>query len=372
MPALPESLAGRAGAALGQLEAAAAVVGRELSGASSHLTKRINIPYNNTSPPGLIEANTVDPWNKSGKYAMSMVYFGVILLCFSSCLRFYHLFTDKVRAALHSEEVLKSSTTTSPDSDYEMSVLYTDKSTNKFFPRTGELPQPPPVQSSVSSFGPFNNLIALFRFLFYHPLPQINIKKGWRPIVFPSLGVVCVMSAALVFTILYTFIPQPLFWDSISYGSPPMAIRSGMLAISLMPWIVALSMKANFVSLLTGIGHERLNVLHRWGAYLMLILSVIHAVPFWITPVWEDGAFSLYSALVKGPHFYPYGTGINYTHFCTRTYSDHAFRNCCTRTSRILMHPFSSTAAGVDVRAIRCGPCSSIHRLSGNAILALQ
>ncbi|KAH7065032.1 ferric reductase NAD binding domain-containing protein [Macrophomina phaseolina] len=310
MPALPEFIAGRASAALEQLEAAAAVVGRDLPGTASQLTKRINIPYNSTSPPGLIEANTVDPWNKSGKYALGMVYFCIILLVLSSCLRFYHLFTDKVRAALHQEEVLKSSTTTSPDSDYEMSVLYTDKSTNKFFPRTGELPQSPPVQSSVSSFAPLNNLIALFRFLFYHPLPQINIKKGWRPIVFPSLGVVCVMSAALVFTILYTFIPQPLFWESISYGSPPMAVRSGMLAVSLMPWIIALSMKANFISILTGIGHERLNVLHRWGAYLMLILSIIHAIPFWVTPVWDDGALSLYSALIKGPHFYPYGTGI--------------------------------------------------------------
>lgn len=283
MPALPEILAGEPGAALEQLEAAAALVGRDLSEAASRLAKRINIPYNSTSPPGLIEANTRDPWNKSGKYALGMVYFCVILLFISSLLRFYHLFTDRVRTALHQEE---------------------------FFPRTGELPERPQVQSSVSSIAPLNNLIALFRFAFYHPLPQINIKKGWRPIVFPSLGVVCVLSAALVFTILYTFLPQPLFWGSITYGSPPMAIRSGMLAVSLMPWIIAMSMKANFVSLLTGIGHERLNVLHRWGAYLMLILSIIHTVPFYITPVWDDGALPLYQALLKSQNFYPYGTGI--------------------------------------------------------------
>lgn len=305
MPALPDFFAGASGAPLERLGAAAAIIGRDLS----HLSKRINIPYNDTSPAGLIEANTRDPWNQSGKYALGMVYFCIILLFFSSLLRFYHVFTDRVRTALHQEEVLKSSTTTSPDSDYELSVLYTDKSTNKFFPRTGELPQTPQVQSSVSSFAPLNNLIALVRFVFYHPLPQINYKKGWKPIVFPSLGVVCVLSAAVVFTILYTFIPQPLFWGSISYGSPPMAIRSGMLAVSLMPWIIALSMKANFISFMTGIGHERLNVLHRWGAYLMLVLSIIHTVPFYITPVWEDGALDLYKALLKSQHFYPYGTG---------------------------------------------------------------
>lgn len=368
MPALPDFVRRVPGAALEQL---GAFVGRGTPGSASELAKRINIPYNSTSPAGLIEANTVDPWNDSGKYALSMVYFCVILLFISSSLRFYHFFTDRVRAGLHQEEVLKSSNTASPDSDYEMSVLYTDKSTNKFFPRTGELPQPPKVQSSVSSFAPLNNLIALFRFIFYHPLPQINIKKGWRPIVFPSLGVVCVLAAAFVFTILYTFIPQPLFWESIQYGSPPMAIRSGMLAVSLMPWIIALSMKANFVSLLTGIGHERLNVLHRWGAYLMLILSIIHTVPFYITPVWEDGAFPLYQALVKGENFYPYGTG-NDPEFPPSFKALTHCRNCFACASGLFVYPLTSSTEKLDVRALCCCPRSSVYGLLRDAVLALQ
>lgn len=317
MPALPELLARGADEAIERIAPAVLTAEREVSEIISSLAKRINIPYNSSSPPGLIAANTVDPWNKSGKYALGWVYFCVILLVLSSLIHFYHLFTDRIRTALYQEEVLKSSQTSSPDTDYELSVLHTDKSTNKFFPRTGPLPEPPKTQSSVSSFGPLNNTIALFRFLFYHPLPIIRLKKGWSPIVFPSLGATLIVLAALIFSILYCFLPQPLFWQSIAFGSPPLAIRAGMIAVSMVPWIIALSMKANIISFLTGIGHERLNVLHRWGGYICLILAIIHTVPFYITPIWDQGGLAVYKSLLNTQGFYAYGTG----EFITRNFA---------------------------------------------------
>lgn len=293
-----------------QLESALALAEREVTEALSTLVRRVNIPSNSSSPPGLIEANTRDPWSKSGKYALAYVYFCVPLLVFAGILRYYHLFTDKIRTAMYQEEVLKSSATSSPDTDYELSVLYTDKSTMKFFPRDGPLPNTSKAQSSVSSVGPINNCVAFFRFIFYRPLRQIQIKKGWRPLVFPSAAVCLIVLAAIAVGICYSFIPQPLFWESIAYGSPPLAVRSGMMAVALMPWIVGLAMKANIITLITGIGHERLNVLHRWGAYLCLILSIIHTVPYYVTPVWDDGGRRVFEALFKQEGFYAYGTGV--------------------------------------------------------------
>ena len=167
MPAISETVARRAGLAWEQLEATGSLVPRGILDTATTLVRRINVPFNETSPPGLIEANTRDPWNKSGKYALAYVYLCIPLLVIAGLLRYYHLFTDKIRTAMFQEEVLKSSTTSSPATDYEMSVLYTDKSTNKFFPREGPLPGTPKAQSSVSSVGPLNNCIALFRFLFY-------------------------------------------------------------------------------------------------------------------------------------------------------------------------------------------------------------
>lgn len=310
MPAVPEVLVGKAAKALVQIGTATSHAERGVSGLVATLTKRINIPFNSSSPAGLIEANTVDPWKDSGKYALAYVYFCIPLLVIAALMRYYHLFTDKIRTALHQEEVLQSSTTSSPDTDYEMSVLYTDKSTMKFFPREGPLPSGPKTQSSVSSVGFINNMVAFFRFIFYRPIHQITFRKGWRPLVFPSLAVVVITVAALAVGVLYSFVPQPLFWQSIAYGSPPLAVRSGMLAVALLPWIVALSMKANFISMITGIGHERLNVLHRWAAYICLVLSIIHTVPFYVTPVWEKGARQVFEQLFSQSGFYAYGTGI--------------------------------------------------------------
>jgi hypothetical protein len=194
-----------------------------------------------------------------------------------------------------------------------MSVLYTDKSTLKFFPREGPLPSGPKTQSSVSSFGPINNVVALFRFIFYRPIQHITIRKGWRPVVFPSLSIIVIVMAAFLLGILYTCLPQPLFWDSIAYGSPPLAVRSGMMAVALLPWIIALSSKANLITMVTGIGHERLNVLHRWAAYLCLVLSILHTVPFYVTPIWEKGARHVFEQLFRQDGFYAYGTGTSKT-----------------------------------------------------------
>ncbi|KAF2458118.1 metalloreductase-like protein transmembrane component [Lineolata rhizophorae] len=300
----------RAAEALAQHGPAGELIGRALAEEASVLVARINPPYNDSSP-GQIEAFTRDPWDQSGKYALGVVYFCVILLVFGSFLRFYHLFTDKIRTALYQEEVVKSSATSSPDTDYELSVLDTDKSTHKFFPRDGPLPPPPKTQSSVSSVGPINNAVALFRFVFYRPIPSIQIDKVYRPIVFPSLAIVAIMSTLLVFTLLYTLVPQPWYWDSMRYGAPPVAIRSGMLAIALLPFIVALSMKANFITLLTGIGHERLNVLHRWGAYTQLVLSIAHMIPFYIPAIWDKEGLRIYKSYFNNNgDFYVYGTGI--------------------------------------------------------------
>ncbi|KAI8934731.1 hypothetical protein NX059_008421 [Plenodomus lindquistii] len=310
MPAIPEALVERTSVALVQMNVVVSHAERDIVQTVTSLLRRVNIPFNSSSPAGLIEANTVDPWNQSGKYALAYVYFCIPLLVFAATMRYYHLFTDKIRTALHQEEVLQSSTTSSPDTDYEMSVLDTDKSTMKFFPREGPLPSAPKTQSSVSSVGPINNLVAFSRFIFYRPVRQINVKKGWRPIVFPSLSVIVVMLLALLLGVLYSTLPQPLFWDSIAYGSPPLAVRSGMMAVALLPWIVALATKANLISMVTGISHERLNVLHRWAAYICLILSILHTVPFYVTPIWEKGARESFEDLFKQKGFYVYGSGI--------------------------------------------------------------
>jgi hypothetical protein len=211
------------------------------------------------------------------------------------------------------DEVHKSSVTSSPSDDYEMAAFPypTDKSTNKLFPRINEKRiDEPKTQPTISGWRPLLLMVAASRFIFYRTIPDLRVHKNFRAIVFPPLSVLFIGFAGVAFSMLYTFVPRPLYWQSIQFGSPPMAIRSGMMAVALLPWVVAMAMKANIVSIMTGIGHERLNVFHRWGAYLMLLLSLIHTIPFYVTPITDAQGLAAFKNFFSQQHFYVYGSGM--------------------------------------------------------------
>ncbi|KAL2367898.1 metalloreductase transmembrane component [Blastomyces gilchristii SLH14081] len=272
------------------------------------LAKRISIPPDVHQSPIEIEESQRDPWAESGKYALGWVYFSIILLIATTLLYLYNVWCDKIRTGLYKEEVLNNKTS-SPQSDFEMTSPGTANSSRNFFPPEGPLPSTTPrrQESSISNLWLINYLTAFIRWLVYRPIPVIRIWK--LKIVPPSMGATVIVLMALIFVTLYCFIPQPLFYSSIRAGSPPLAIRAGMIAVALMPWIIALSSKANLISLMTGIGHERLNVLHRWGGYLCLFLSLVHMIPFYITPVWENDGLEIYEKLRTG-NLYIYASGL--------------------------------------------------------------
>lgn len=286
------------------------MMGEGTSQAIVELVKRINIPLTPTSPPGLVEADTVDPWNKAGKYALGWTYFCIVLLMLVTITRIYHAWTDKLRQAMHKQEVENYITQWSPEEEYAMGNMETGRTVDQLFPRQGEKAvELTRGQSHWSSIGVVNDTLALFRWIFYRPVPELKWnKKTW--LSFPSLAVIGILVIAIAFVTLYCFLPQPLYWQSIRFGSPPLAIRSGMLAVAMVPWIVATAMKANLVSMMTGISHNRLAVFHRWGGYLCLFLSLVHTVPFYIQPVWEDGGEAVFTMLYNNGVGYVYGTGI--------------------------------------------------------------
>ena len=167
-----------------------------------HLGKRIDIDFNSSSPPGLIEAETRDPWRQSGKYALGWVYFVVILLVLTAAIHWYHYWTDKVRIAEHKEHVEEITKIASPATDYDHSALSTDRSTRKFFPTEGPVFVPAQEEEATSSPWLVKNVLAMIRFLLYHPIPSLRLHKRVRPIVFPSPGVCLLVFVALAFVIL--------------------------------------------------------------------------------------------------------------------------------------------------------------------------
>ena len=270
------------------------------------LAKRINIPLNSTSSAAQVAASRQDPWSNAGQYALGWTYLSLFLLVVATALRLYHLWGDKIRTALYKEEYVNSMSPMSPEG-YQIPSAMTDSSTKQFFPANGQLPQKRKDQSSTSTFRPLNVCIALFRWVFYRPIPVFKI--GRLHIVTPSLATIAIVLIATAFVALYSFIPQPFFYQSMSFGSPPLAIRAGMLSVAMLPWVVALSMKANIISVMTGLGHERLNVLHRWAAYICLGLAVLHTIPFYAQPLWDPAGFAAFKTYFNQP-YYIYTTGI--------------------------------------------------------------
>lgn len=190
----------------------------------SDLYRRVDIPINSSTPPELEEAILHDPFSGSDKYGLLFVYIFVILLVGATILRMYNYWGDKIRTALYKEEIIQSAKTWSPGTSvvdqFELPSSHTDSSTRHFFPTTGPLvPEKPKKQAAVSSIAPLNNTVAFFRWIFYRPMPQIKIGR-WR-FTFPSLGVIVIVGISLAAAMFYCFLPQPLFYDSMAYGSPP-------------------------------------------------------------------------------------------------------------------------------------------------------
>ncbi|RYP77830.1 hypothetical protein DL771_000927 [Monosporascus sp. 5C6A] len=275
----------------------------------SGLAKRLNIPLTPTSPPGLVEANTIDPWIESGKYGVGWTYFSVSLVGVVLLVRIWHWWQDKIRQAIYKQEMEQHyQDLYSLDPEFAATGIRTGQTGRHFFPEEGGEKTDFKPKSDFSAVGPVLDALALFRWVFYRPIPDIVWRK--HRFTFSSLAVLAIGFVALAFVSLFTFLKQPLYWQSIQFGSPPVAIRAGMIAVAMTPWIIATSMKANLLTLITGIGPERLNVLHRWAGYICLFLALVHTIPFYIQPVWDDGGMDVFERLFPEGSGIIYGTGV--------------------------------------------------------------
>ncbi|KAL8828436.1 MAG: hypothetical protein Q9191_002594, partial [Dirinaria sp. TL-2023a] len=137
--------------------------------------------------------------------------------------------------------------------------------------------------------------VAAVRFLSYRRLRGSFFDR----LGLPSLGLLTILLLSVLFLCILTFSVRPYYRQHRGYGSPPLAVRTGLMAAACTPLIVVLSGKANLVTLLTGISHERLNIVHRWVGYMCLGLSVVHTVPFLVAPYRDGGYAALHKQFYK-------------------------------------------------------------------------
>jgi Ferric reductase like transmembrane component len=93
-----------------------------------------------------------------------------------------------------------------------------------------------------------------------------------------SFGQLTLLSIATIFIAILPFFQGYYFRSLFRYGSPPLSVRCAMLISALLPICLALAGKVNVVSLLTGISYAKLNIWHRFVAFIIFALATIHLV----------------------------------------------------------------------------------------------
>lgn len=143
-----------------------------------------------------------------------------------------------------------------------------------------------------------NAPVSNFLLLMYYKIAAINRYISYRRIpsnicyflgVPSNLGNFVIITICCLYMLLYSFIPHFYYRACIGFGSPPLAIRTGMMSAALIPFIIVLSGKVNLISQLTGISYEKVNVYHRWSSIFCCFLAWVHAIPFYIQALQEGG-----------------------------------------------------------------------------------
>ncbi|MCJ1355184.1 MAG: hypothetical protein MMC33_005175 [Icmadophila ericetorum] len=111
---------------------------------------------------------------------------------------------------------------------------------------------------------------AIFREASYMQLPPFT-KVSWFKV--PPMGTIILLVAYLCFVLGLEFTEND-YPGAQHYTA--LGVRAAWLAVAQMPLIILLAGKNNLIGLLTGTSYERLNVLHRWVARMMLLLATLH------------------------------------------------------------------------------------------------
>lgn len=109
---------------------------------------------------------------------------------------------------------------------------------------------------------------AVFREISYH---QLTFTNSWLRI--PTIGSIVLVLGYFGYIMGLQFYewdyPGAQYWQAQS-------IRAGWLTIAQFPLVLLLAGKRNLIGYAVGMSYERLQILHRWVARVMLLTATIH------------------------------------------------------------------------------------------------
>jgi ferric-chelate reductase len=99
--------------------------------------------------------------------------------------------------------------------------------------------------------------------------------KASRFLKVPPIGTIILLVGYLAWVILLEFMNNNIA-GAQHYTS--LAIRAAWLALAQVPLLILLAGKNNLIGFVSGISYERLNVIHRWVARVLLFLVTLHVI----------------------------------------------------------------------------------------------
>lgn len=150
-------------------------------------------------------------------------------------------------------------------------------------------------------FGSFMAILVSYsRYFGYKPVNMYVSKMLGLP---STSGSFLFVVASTAYLACYSMIPHYWYRGCAGFGTPPLAIRLGVMATALLPFIYTLSGKFNIISLLTGISYEKLNVFHQFTGVASFVLSLMHTIPFIYQSLAEGGFLNL-KVVMQGFSYY--------------------------------------------------------------------
>ncbi|KAI5956001.1 FRE7 [Candida theae] len=196
------------------------------------------------------------PWASQTKYAEYTVYFGVVIIFVALLKQVYY----RIR-----------------DSTYN------------------------PHSNSSNPFTSFVDvLVSYCRYVGYKQTPRYLQFFASFP---KSVGSSLFMALSTLYLACYCFVPHYWYRGCAGFGSPPLAVRAGLMSTALVPFIYVLAGKSNAITLLTGISYEKLNVFHQYVGVAGFVLGVVHTIPFIYQQLQEAGASAVHKSFVTDLYY---------------------------------------------------------------------
>lgn len=195
------------------------------------------------------------PWASQTKYAEYTVYFGVVFIFIGLVKQVYYRIRDSTYKA------------------------QTDS-------------------NAATSF--IDVLVSYCRYVGYKQTPRYLQYIASFP---KSVGSSLFLMLSTLYLSCYCFVPHYWYRGCAGFGSPPLAVRAGMMSTALVPFIYVLAGKSNAITLLTGISYEKLNVFHQYVGVAGFILGVVHTIPFIYQQLQEAGASALHKTFITDLYY---------------------------------------------------------------------